>query len=226
MRSGRVLPNTSLQRTHRQSLRSFLFAAELDIVRWREMRALPGVLRRIPWVVPALAGLAFWAAAAFFVELPRWDTFTLSMSVPDALRLFVQQGALYLLFAGTLQLGALLLAGVVFLPAWFSRPGRSRLLAFLQFNVLLLGWGALGNLAWVGIARDRLYVAYDPVVEWFAFLPYTKSVYDYRWGTHFGHLIGVGSDSLLLIIWALLALSTWSLTAASWLRLRSLRAAT
>ena len=28
-----MLPNNSLQRTHRQSLRSFLFAAELDIVR-------------------------------------------------------------------------------------------------------------------------------------------------------------------------------------------------
>jgi hypothetical protein len=31
-----VLPNTSLQRTRRQSLRSFLLAAELDIVRQRK----------------------------------------------------------------------------------------------------------------------------------------------------------------------------------------------
>jgi hypothetical protein len=190
------------------------------------MRALLGVLRRTPWVVYALAGVALWVAAAFFVTFPRWDTFALAMSSPDAFRLFVQQGALYFLLAGTLQLCVFLLAGVVLLPAWFSRAGRSRMSAFFQFNVLLLGWGAFGNIAWVGIARDRLYVAYDPVVEWFAFLPYTNSIYDYRWGTYHGHLIGVGSDRLLLLIWALLALSIWSLTVASWLKLRGLRAAT
>ena len=38
---GRAPPNTSLQRTHRQSLRSFLFAAELDIVRRPKIDAAP-----------------------------------------------------------------------------------------------------------------------------------------------------------------------------------------
>ena len=39
LRSAWVPSNTSLQRTHRQSLRSFLFAAELDIVRRAECEA-------------------------------------------------------------------------------------------------------------------------------------------------------------------------------------------
>src|SRR5512140_3110911 len=64
-------PNTSLQRTRRQSLRSFLLAAELDIVRCRRRLIVNPSIRRC---LAAVSVILFASSAAYAAPAPETPT--------------------------------------------------------------------------------------------------------------------------------------------------------
>jgi hypothetical protein len=147
---------------------------------------------------------------------------TLSVSLPIATLAAsaLVEVYIYLFVVGALQLAAFAALILVLTPLLFTRGLRVYAAAVervLEFSVALLLWGAVGNVVWVALAREKLYVAGDPFLEWVAFIPYSSNIYDYQWGTFRGHLIGTATDEQLRVLWGAIAAGVW---VATWLTLR------
>jgi len=122
---------------------------------------------------------------------------------------------LYLILSGIFQAAVQVIAFLVLLPV-IIRKGSSfyfRLIFVIAiFNVALLVWGSFGNALWAAIARDKYYVAGDPVVEWFAYFPFGRWAYDYTEFNVRGQLINGATITQLRLLWFGIAAPVWALS--------------
>lgn len=122
---------------------------------------------------------------------------------------------LYVIFSGFIQAVLQTIVAVGLLPLLFlRRPGAySRIMvAVMSFNIALLLWGCVANVMWGGIARDRLYFAGDPLIEFFPYFPFGPWAYDYVWGQGRGHLADGVSLTQARCVWAAVASAVWFLS--------------
>jgi len=118
-RVGLAPPNNSLQRTHRQSLRSFLFAAELDIVRQpndssdtaHEVSAFSGRLR--PTVIERIDSLSLASGALLVAAVSAFLALFFAWLRRPVLR-----------WAAAIGAPALVSYSLYWTPVWFAPPNR------------------------------------------------------------------------------------------------------
>lgn len=149
------------------------------------------------------------------------EAFHIGMSPASVLAAAFTEAFWYMLVAGVIHVAGVVAGAIALLVVLVWRPSFTyiRLInRWFEFNVILLLWGALGNVVWVAIARNKLYLTCDPVVEWYAFAPYSSTVHDCVWGSFHGGLINNATDSELFSIWACLAVAVWAL---SWATIRA-----
>ena len=131
---------------------------------------------------------------------------------------FIDDLLIYLFFDGLAQVLLATAVAVTILPlaSWIGGWNYLRLLGrFCLFNVLLLGWGGLGNAVWLSCTTHSFWVLDDAYV-WASYLPPLPSVFDHAgggqdaWG-----LLGHTTFSQLYLLWWLTAVPVWLLAVLS-----------